>query len=114
MDEAEAGLEFGGAKFFAGEKDFRGVQAELRVVAGGHRPLAFTAREELGAETDHRFHARFDRDADDVVDFGELLDDENDFLAELSAEEGEADVVVVLVAVANDEALAALVHRECD
>jgi hypothetical protein len=52
--------------------------------------------------------------ADDVVELGELLDDDDDLLAELAAEEGEADVVVVLVAVADDEPLGALVHGERD
>jgi len=54
------------------------------------------------------------RDPDDVVDLRELLHDDDDPLAELAAEERQADVVVVLVAVADDEARRALVHRERD
>jgi hypothetical protein len=49
-----------------------------------------------------------------LVDLGELLDDDDDLLAQLAAEEGEPDVVVVLVAVADDEALGALVHGQGD
>ena len=114
MDEAQAGLEFGFAELFAREENFGRVEAELGVVAGGHGPFAFAARLEFGAETDHGLHADFLGDFDDVVDFGELLDDEDDFLAELAGEEREADVIVILVAVADDEAVGAFVHRDGD
>ena len=54
------------------------------------------------------------RDGDDVVEFGELFDHQDDLLAELAAQKGETDVVVVLVTVANDEAVGALVHGQGD
>ena len=114
VHEAQAGLEFGGAELFAGEENFGGVEAELRVVAGGHRPLALAAGEQFGAEADHGLHADRLGNLDDVVDLGELLDDDDDLFAQFATEQGQADVVVVLVAVTNDEALGALVHGESD
>jgi hypothetical protein len=110
----QRGGELGGLEFFAREKNFRGIEAELGVVARGHGPLAFAAGLQLGAEADHRFHAGLGGDADDVVELGELFDHDDDLLAQLAAEEGEADVIVILVAVADDQALRALVHREGD
>ena len=114
MHELEALLHLRGAQFLDGEKDLGGVEAELGVVAGGERPLALAARLEFYAEADHGLHAGLLRDLDDVVDLGDLLDDDDDLLAELAAEEREADVVVVFVAVADDEPLRTLVHRERD
>ncbi len=114
MDETQAGAELGSAQFLAREEDLGRVEAELGVVAGGHGPLALAAGLELAAEADHGLHAGLLGDADDVIDLGELLDDEDDLLADLPAEEGEADVVVVLVAVADDEPVRSLVHGEGD
>ncbi len=84
------------------------------VVTAGHRPRHLAAGLEFCAETDHRLHARLGGEADDVVQFGKLLDDKDDFFAEFAAEEHEADVIVILVAVADDQALVALVHGEGD
>ncbi len=52
--------------------------------------------------------------AQDRVEFRQLLDDEDDPLAETPAEEGNADVVVVLVAIADDQALIVVVQCQCD
>src|SRR5581483_7603159 len=114
MDEAEGGGELGRFELFTGKENFRGVEAELGIVTGGHGPLSLAAGLELGAEADHGLHPGLGGEADDVVELGELLDDEDDLFAELAADEGEADVVEVLVAVANDEALGALMHGEGD
>jgi hypothetical protein len=69
-------------------------------------------------EEDHlpsqRLHADLFGDADDVVEFGELLDHDDDLFAQLAAEERDADEIVVLVAVANDERVGALVHGHGD
>ena len=43
-----------------------------------------------------------------------MLDDNDDFFADLAAQQGEADVVVVLVTVADDEAAGPFVHGEGD
>lgn len=81
MDQAEGGRELGGAEPLHGEQDFGGVQAELGILAGGRGPLALAAGLELGAETDHGFHARLGGEADDVVEFAQLLDHDDNLLA---------------------------------
>jgi hypothetical protein len=68
----------------------------------------------LTRKPDHRLHAGFRGDPDDVVDLRKLLDHEDDLFPQLSAEQGEPDVVVVLVAVANDQPVVVVVQREHD
>src|SRR5438874_9573205 len=102
MDEPQALRKFCRPEFFGGEKNFGGVETKFRVIAGRHRPFALAAGEKLGSKTDQRFDPRFLGNLDDIVDFGELLDDENDLLPQLSPEEGESDVIVIFVAVADD------------
>ena len=50
-------------------------------------------------------------DAVDVVELGRLLDDEDDRLAHLRREQRGLDVLLVLVAVADDQRLVVLVDR---
>jgi len=114
VDELEARLHLGLPELLDGKEDLGGVEAELGVVAGGGGPLALAAGLELHAKADEGLHAGLLRDLDDAVDLGELLDDDDDLLAQLATEEGEPHVVVVLVAVADDEALGALVHGQGD
>ncbi len=114
VNQAQALGELGLPELLDGEEDFRRVQAELGVVTGRQRPLALAARQQLGPEPDHGLHAGFGGDADDLVKLGQLLDDNDHFFPQLAAEQREADIVVVFVAVADDEALVALVHRERD
>ena len=52
------------------------------------------------------------RSADGLLQLLEFLDHDDDRLAELAAEQGDADESAVLVAVADDQALGVLVHRE--
>ena len=106
--------ELGGAEFFDRKQDFRGVEAEFGVVARGRCPAPLAAGLQLGAKPDHGFYPGFLGNADDIVEFGELFDDDDDLLAEFTAQEREADVVVVLVAVADDQSLRTLVHGEGD
>ena len=114
MDQPESLGQLGRPELFDGEEDFCRVQAELGIIARGERPLALAAGQEFRPESDHGLHARLGGDADDLVEFRQLLDDHEDALAQLAAEQGEADVIVVLVPVADDEALVALVHRQRD
>ena len=114
VHQAQAGLELGRLQFFAGEEDLGGVQAEFGVVARGHRPLALAPGLELGAEADHRLHPGLGGDANDVVDLRKLLDHQDDLFAEFAAQEGQADVVVILVAVADDEPVGTLMHGKGD
>ena len=47
-----------------------------------------------------------------MLEFLEFFDDDDDRFAQLAAEQGDADEGAILVAVANDEALRVLVHRQ--
>src|SRR5690606_4751418 len=114
MDEPKALGHARLPQLLGGEQDLGGVQAELRIVAGREPPLALAAGEELCAEANEWHHAHLLGNPDDVVDLRELLDDNDHLLVEFAAERGEADVVVVLVAVADDKAIATFVHRERD
>jgi len=61
-----------------------------------------------------RLHAHTARDADDRVDLGELLDDDDSLLAEAAAHERELDVLLVLVAIADEQRLAVLEQGQGD
>ena len=59
-----------------------------------------------------RLDAHFLRDPQGLLQLLEFLDDHDDLLAELAPEQRDADEGAVLVAVADDEALGVVVHRE--
>jgi hypothetical protein len=97
--------------FFA---SFRMRTAELREVAGGAFPLPGAPGGELRAEPDHRLDAHLVAEPEQVRQLGELLDDHDHLAAELPAEEREAEVLLVLVPVADGERLRVGVHPEDD
>ena len=114
MDEAEGVLHLRLGEALGDLDDLGGRQAELGVLAGAVGPLAFAGGGELDAQADVGLHAHAAGDADDGVDLGELLDDDDRLLAEAAAHEGELDVFLVLVAVADEEGLAVLEEGEGD
>ncbi len=89
-------------------------EPELREVAGRALPLPRAARRELRAQADHGLDAHLVGEAQELRELGELLDDDDDLAAELAAEEGEAQELLVLVAVADGERLGVGVHAEDD
>ena len=72
---------------FAGRDQFRRGQAELGVLAAARRPLARALALQAGAQADHRLDADLARDFDDLAQLLELLDDEDDLLAQLAAQQ---------------------------
>ena len=64
------------------------------------------------ADADHRFDADFLGRADRLLKLLEFLHHDDDRLAELAAEQRDADEGLILVAVADDQALRVLVHGE--
>ena len=94
--------------------DLRSRQAELSVLAGTVGPLAFAGGGELDAQADVGLDAHASGDADDRVDLGELFDDDDGLLTEAAAHQGELDVFLVLVTVADQECLAVLEEGEGD
>ena len=85
MHQLHALSEVGLFKLFGGEENFRGVEAEFGVVAGGGGPFTLAASLEFGAEADEWFNPDLLGDRDDVIDLGQLLDDDDDFLANFTA-----------------------------
>jgi len=86
-------------------------QAELREVATGLLPAARTARRQPRAEAERWFDLHALADAMDVLELRRLLDDEDDGLAHLRREQRGLDVLLVLVAVADDERFVVLMDR---
>ena len=97
---------------FAGLDQFRGGEAELGILTAARRPLAGT----FGGETDPGADPRFDPhllgDGQDLREFLDFFHHHDEALAQLASKHGIANVVRILVAVANDEAFRVGMHGE--
>src|SRR6185312_6378662 len=80
--------------------------------AAALRPATGAFAEQPRANSDKRFHAKLFRDRDDLAQLLELLDDHDNFFAELRADQRHFDEAGILVAVANDEAAHLALHGE--
>ncbi len=89
-------------------------EAELGEVAGAALPLPGAPGGELGAEPDHGLHAQLVGQPEELGQLGELLDDHDDLAAELAAEQGQPEELLVLVAVADGDGLGVGVEAEHD
>ncbi len=112
MNELEAMRESRRFQHLARGHEAGGIETKLRVLAAAGRPFARALAVQAHANADVRLDADFLRSADRLLEFLELLDHDDNGLAELAAEQSDADESAVLVAVADDEALGVLVHRE--
>ncbi len=74
--------------------------------------LAFAFRQQAHAQADPRLDPHLRGNLGDLLDLGDLLRDDDHFLAELAADQRGADVVPVLVAVADDQRLGILMDGE--
>ncbi len=88
------------------------VEPELRFLPGALRPPSGALGRELDADAARRRHPELVGDLEQHVDLAELLDDDEHTVADLLPHEGEPHELVVLVAVADDDVLRALGHRE--
>ena len=86
VDELETMREPVRLQHLARRDEVRRAQAELRVLAAARRPLAGAFAVQPHADADDRLDAHFLRDAQRLLQLLELLDDEDDLLAELAAE----------------------------
>ena len=86
-------------------------EAELRAVAARGLPVAGALGGEARADADPRPHPHLLRDLVDQRQLRGLLDHQDHVPAELRGEERRLDVLLVLVAVADDERLLVLQHR---
>ena len=79
-------------------------QPELALVAAGVLPLAGAEAGQAHAHAEQRLDAERARFVDDVRELARLLDHDVDFEPELAADQREAHVLAILVAVADDDA----------
>ena len=112
MHELEAVRKIVLLEVIAARDEFRRGQAELRVLAAARGPFARSARVQTHAETDERLDVHLAGNFHDLPQFLDLLDDQDNLLAKLAAQERVLDEDGVLVAVANDDAFRVTVDRQ--
>src|SRR2546423_112783 len=97
-----------------GLQNLGGGEAELRRLAAGLLPAPRPFRVELDAQPHHRHVAAAVAlgDLQHVVEFVQLLDDDDDALPRTRAQEGQLDELLVLEAVQDEQAVRRLLHRE--
>src|SRR5690606_36156513 len=88
------------------------VQPELAALARGLGPAAGARRGELDPDARDRVDVHLLGHAEDRRDLARLLDHDDDLVPELLAHEREADELLVLVAVADDQVVRPLRQRE--
>ena len=91
---------------FQSFEQFGGVEAELGGVAAAFLPLARAGGGQLDADAQVGTHAELFGGLGDGVQLGQLFHHEEDALAHFLTQQGQLDEVLVLVAVAHDEAVA--------
>ena len=114
MQKLERVLHTGAFELFRGDDDFARGKSEFCVFAGGFCPFAFSRRHELDAESDCGNDIHFPRNADDLVHFFELLDNDDRAFPEAATHQREADVFFVFIAVADEERVFAFEQGEGD
>jgi len=87
-----------------------GGEPELGLLAAGVLPLALADGGQAHAHAQHGAHAQIPGRLHDAVQLRGLLDDDVDPVAQQPADQGQAQVLPVLVAIAHDHAAGA---REC-
>ena len=103
MDQLEAVGHLGSFEEIESVEQFAGVEAELAAVAAALFPLAAARAGQLDADADVGANLQPFRNVGDEFQFIHLLDHEEDAASHLLGQQGQLDVVFVLVAVADDE-----------
>src|SRR5690625_2561800 len=114
MEKLERIAEPGFFEVAAGVEDLLGCEAEFGSFSGRGCPFTFALSEKFGANSDQRLDAEFSGNGNDRFDFGNLLDDDKDFFAEFPSAEGEPDIFIVFVTIADDQAFQIVVEGEGD
>ena len=104
MEQLEAVGEVLRLEHFRGRQQLGRAQAELGVFAGALGPFAGAPAQQARADADERLDAELPGERDDLAQLLELLDDHDDLLVQLGAEQRHANETGVLVAVADDQA----------
>ena len=90
MQQLEAVAEIFRLQHFRRRQQFRRAQAELGVFAAALGPFARALAQQPRADADERLDAELFGDGDDLPQLLQLLDDHDDLLAELDAEQRHA------------------------
>ncbi|MNM90848.1 hypothetical protein D3C81_1031260 [compost metagenome] len=104
MQQAQAVGVLGIAQRFPEVQQLARGQAELGLVATTVLPLAGAQRGQAHAHAQARLHVQRLGFFQHQLQLGRLLDDDEGLQAQLAADQGQADVLAVLVAVADDQA----------
>ena len=94
----------GGLEAFDQVEHLARREAELGLVAAAVLPLAGAQRGQAQAHAQARLHVQGLGFLDDHRQLAGLLDDDEGFQAQLAADQGQADELTVLVAIADDQA----------
>ena len=106
VEELEAVAQSHLVEHLQGHQQLGAVESELRGVAAALAPLAAAVACQLDADAQVGAHAQLLGRLGNDLQFGQFLDDEEDALAHLLCQQSQFDEVLVLVAVADDEAVA--------
>ncbi len=103
MHQLQAGQRTGLAQALHHGEHLAGGETELGLLAAGVLPLAHAHRGQAGTQADTRGDAEILGLLEDQRQLGELFHHQVDAMAELLAHQRQADVLAVLVAVADDQ-----------
>ena len=112
MDELETMRKTSLLQHFARRHQARSVQTELRVFAAARRPASRAFAVKPHTNSNERLDANFLSRANRLLELLQFFHHDDDGLVELATEQRDANERAILVAVADDEALRILVHRE--
>ena len=112
VNESEAVAQAKFVEHLQRHEQLRGVQTELRSIAAALAPFAAATRCQLDADAQVGVHAKLLGSLGNDGQLRQLLDDEEHALAHLLCQQRQLDEVLVLVAVADDEAVAVHVGGE--
>ena len=112
MDEAQAVAHASPVEQIEGFEQFCTRQSELRGVAAALFPLAAARAGQLDADAYIRTHIEFLGLAGNQFQLIHLLNDNEDLLAHLLGQQGQLDVALVFIAVADDDRVALALHGD--
>src|SRR5216683_5420023 len=112
MKEFETMCQSGFFQHLTGGYETGCVETEFSVFAAARRPFARAFAIQASTNTDERFDADLVRNANGLLEFFQLFGHNDDRVAKFSTEKCNANESWIFVAVADDQALRVLLHRE--
>src|SRR5206468_1289742 len=112
MDEFKTVPEASRLQHFARGNETCCIETELRVLAATRCPFSRAFAVKTHANSDVRFHPDFFCCTDCLLELFEFLGNDDHLLTELTTQQRDADEGCVFVAIANNETLGILVHRQ--